>query len=381
MKPILITLALALAALPLLADAGNTALLLPLENLSANEQADKLLTVLLTKAMQSRGWQVIPPERAEGVLEENRVRYFDSFDAPTREKLLASAEASTLVSGTIYVWRDGENAAVGLSMRIMARDGHVLWGDVVALTASDTEGLLGVGRAQAVQQVAAHAVARLCRSMPRPGETRGLVHGPSKRFWRRGPPTFRSIALAEGQHRRVAILPFDTASHDRIAPRVVADLLAIRLGATGMFDVVDPAALRAAARAAGLRTFSFIGSSELGRLAKPLDTALFLRGSIYKWNDVPARSSNVQPEAQIEMSLVDVATSRILWNTIHSRSGADYEDFLLLGAVSNAVTLTDRMLSEMINAEAHTRPKGSAVLREPSISKQSLQTKGTNPRP
>ena len=53
----------------------------------------------------------------------------------------------------------------------------------------------------------------------------------------------------------------------------------------------------------------------------------------------------------------------------------------LIGAVSNAVTLTDRMLSEMINAEAHTRPKGSAVLREPSISKQSLQTKGTNPRP
>lgn len=381
MKQILITIALALAALPLLADAGNTALLLPLENLSANEQADELLTVLLTKAMESRGWQVIPPERAEGVLEESRVRYLDSFDEPVREKLLASAAASTLVSGTVYIWRDGENAAVALSMRIIAKDGHVVWGDVIALTASDTEGLLGVGRARAIQQVAADAVVRLCRSMPRPGETRGLVHGTTKRFWRHGPLTFRSIALAEGQRRRIAILPFDTASQDRIAPRVVADILAIRLGATGVFDVVEPGALRAAARAAGLRTFSFIGSSELARLAKPLDTALFLRGSIYRWNDVTARSSNVPPEAEIEMSLVDVATSRILWNTIHSRNGADYEGLLLRGAVSNAVTLTDRMLSEMIDTEAHTRPKGAAVAREPSISRTSLETKGTNPRP
>jgi curli biogenesis system outer membrane secretion channel CsgG len=256
--------------------------------------------------------------------------------------------ADAIVLGSILAYRESGNPVVALAGRMLDAEGRVLWADVAALSASETEGAFGFGRRTTLDALANDAASRLLSHLPRPGQTR---IGTLKRSFFSGAATYRSGAHPQGAVRRVCILPF--ASSTAEASRVLLEILTVRLEATGEFDVVEPAAFRDAMRAEKLRSVAAMTSSELAALGKHLGTTTFLRGNVYTWRE----SSGGRSEVQLDMTLVDVATGEILWAVTHQRRGSDYAGMFQRGTIDNVIELADRTVSETIAAQHRARPK------------------------
>jgi peptidoglycan-synthase activator LpoB len=327
-----------------------TLVVLPFDNLTGDQLGTATISEAITRQALSKGWQVAKPEDVEATLEENRVRYLDSLDDPVRQAIIEKASAAAIVSGTVYTYSEGRNPIVAISARLVLADGSIEWADVAALSADDTEGVFGFGRAPTIEFLAQDVVEKLLRQFPRAGGDASPVHGKGKPIGHRGPSSFRVADLDPSAPHLVCILPFENISDTPQAPRIVADVLAIRLAEANGFEALEPAKLRAAALKAHIGSFRDISTDDLARLASAVGTSLFLRGTIDRYVDVTSRAR--QPELQIELSLVDVRAGRLLWTAQHDRKGGDYIGFLMLGAASNAVTLTDRVVTEMIATAA-----------------------------
>ena len=341
--------------------------LLPFDNFSGVQDAPQQISSLIEKTLASKGWRVAPSDQTEKILTADRVRYLDSIDPAVIAKLLEAGSAEALVSGTIYTYSDGRNAVVAISARMIRADGTLAWSDLAASSSDDTEKILGFGKQTSARGVASSTIATLMRRFPAAGAQSGPVRGRSKGFLQSPPASFRAKDF-DNSSQKVCVLPFDNVSAVPEAARVVTDVVALRLAAVEGFDVVEPEQLRSAALKARIGSFRGIGSDDLVKLASAVGTPLFIRGTVYDFVDPVARGAG-EPELQIELSLIDVRSGRVLWAAQHGRKGSDYVGFLMLGKVSNTVSLTDRVVSEMIDAELR------AARRSPGPSKAAGATK------
>jgi hypothetical protein len=340
---------------------------LPAENVSGHGTAAAELAPLLLEQVSRRGWTVAAAEQVDHSLEQLRVRYLDSLEETVRIRLAEELQASAFLLTTVFTWHNGDGAAVAIAARLVDSAGRTTWGEVVALTAEDSTEWFGAGADAPLEVVRDRVIERLFRRFPEPGREPGVRPGRPVPVLRKGPPTFRSAALARGEVRRVCVLPFDNATRAAEASRVVSDLLALRMMARKEFDVVEPSAFRAALREEQIRSMRNLGPAELERLGRRLDTDVFIRGTVYAWRD-PLGLSGAVPFLQMELSAVDAEQHRIVWNGNHTRSGDDYQGFLMRGSVTSAVGLSDRVVSELIDAQQ------KALLRR--TPEQLLEAKG-----
>ena len=325
---------------------GASLVLMPLDVVNGESAAASDLRPLIAGAVESKGWQIAATD-ISALLEERRVRYLDSIDGVVRDAILEQTGASAVLMVTVYTYSQGRSSTVALSAHLIDGDGDVIWANVTGLSSSDTERALGLGRKDSVSAVAGEAITSLMRDFPSGRlSAREWGAGALAGAHRRGRrcPTFVSPAFDASQP--ICVLPFDNTSTSPNAPRLLADVLALRLAAAG-FNVVDPAALRAAALDAGV-SLRGAGAEELAALAKILRTPLFLRGTVYAYVDPASRSGAPSPVIDVEATLVDANAGKVLWAAQNNRKGTDYIGFLMLGAVSNSVSLTDRVATEMI---------------------------------
>lgn len=346
---VLIVSALLLAA-SCQARAKSIVVVLPLTSAAASPEAAAIVERLFAEALENRGWEVAPAAEVEDFLESERIRYLDSMSERHRKALEERFGASAIVMGSMMLFREsGTNVLIALASRMLNIEGTVLWGEVAALTAAETEGAFGMGRLLTAEEVTKAATLRLLGRLPSPNES---VHVRLKGRRLSGRPAmYRSALLPAGSVRRICVLPFTSAVPD--ASRIFLDILTVRLEATGQFDVVEPAEFREAMAAAGLRSVISLTSTELALLGKHLDTTLFLRGHVHTFRDAGGGRS----EVHMDMHLSDVATSQILWAVTHERRGLDYSGVLARGVVGNVVTLADRVLSETISIQHRARPR------------------------
>lgn len=323
---------------------------LPLTSAAASPEAAAIVERLFAETLARRGWEVAPAADVESFLESERIRYLDSISQRHRKALEERFGASAIVVGSMMLFREnGANVLVALAGRMLNIEGDVLWGEVAALTAAETEGAFGIGRLTTAEGVTKAATQRLLGRIPSPNDSVDVRLKGRKLTGR--PSTYRSALLPAGSVRRICVLPFTSAVPD--ASRIFLDILTVRLEATGQFDVVEPVEFREAMAAAGLRSVISLTSTELAVLGKHLGTTVFLRGHVHTFRDATGGRS----EVQMDMNLSDVATGQILWAVTHQRHGSDYSGILSRGVVGNAVTLADRVLSETISMQHHTRPK------------------------
>jgi TolB-like protein len=330
---------LAAAAVFVCATASAELAILPFEDSSGSPNARPQVAKLIENAVRSKGWRIATTDIAP-ILEKERVRYVDSLDPAVRTRILDATESSAFLSGAIYTYSDSRIPVVALSARLVGRNGKVLWSNVIGVSADDTEGLFGFGRKTGVDAVAADAVAMLMRDFPQADTSSpGLPAGPRKPLLHTRPISYRSPDI-DATDAPICVLPFENLSSAPEASRIVADVLALRLATER--NVIEPAVMRSAALAARIGSFRNIASRDLEALAESLGTPLFLRGTVYSF------ATTGEARFHVEMSLVDIKTGRVLWAAQHVRKGSDYIGFLMQGNVSNAVSLTDRVVSEMI---------------------------------
>lgn len=330
--------------------------LLPFGNLSGVERAQGALVPTLALKLTSKGWDVVRGEAVEEFLQKERIRYVDSVTPELRKKLLSSMGAEALVSGSIYAFAEGDNSVCSLSARMVKADGTTAWSGVTGLTSEETEGLLGLGRAGPLPQLAERSLDTLLRKFPAPGgkaqaEPRGTP------LLKTSPPTYKAKALAGTAVRRVCLLPFENFTPVREAPRVLSDVLQHELVASGRFEVVEAAELRAALVAEKIRGLSGLENGKLAALGKRIGTSLFVRGTVYRYGDPAAKNGASTPEIDLELALLDADAGRIVWMGENARKGRDYKGLFQLGALRSVVALADQVLGEVVTAEGKATPK------------------------
>jgi TolB-like protein len=356
MKYTVLATLLAFAVAPCAMAGQPVVILLPFSNVSGSTEASEWSGRFISSELAERGWSVAPGDEVERLLEEHRVRYLDSIPTTTLEALVTRFGASAVVAGSIVAYRENGDPSVALAARMFDDRGEAVWGEFVALSASESEGALGLGRRATARLLLDEVAAQLMRRVPKPSSdgsptvregrlARGSAWGGT------GPQTYRSPEHPRGRKLRICVLPF--TSPIPAAGRLMMEILTVRLEATGEFDVVEPAELREGMRRAGLRSVSTMTSTHLAALGEKLGTPLFLRGNVHAWREAAGGRS----EVQIDMTLVDVAEGTILWAVTHQRRGSDYAGLLGRGTVNSIVALADNVVSEALESQHRTRPR------------------------
>ncbi len=330
--------------------------LLPFANLSGVERAQGALVPTLALKLTSKGWDVVRGEAVEEFIQKERIRYVDSVTPELRKKLLAALSAEALVTGSIYSFAEGDNSVVSISARMLRTDGTTGWSAVVGLTSEETEGLLGLGRAGPLPQLAERSLDTLLRKFPAPG-ARAAAEPRGTPLLKSSPPTYKSKSLAGTAVRRVCLLPFENFTPVREAPRVLSDVLQHELVASGRFEVVEAAELRAALVAEKIRGLAGLENGRLAALGKRIGTSLFVRGTVYRYGDPAAKNGASTPEIDVELALLDADAGRIVWMGENARKGRDYKGIFQLGALRSVVALADQVLGEVVTAEGKATPK------------------------
>jgi TolB-like protein len=344
------------AALP--APGRDAVVLLPFENFSGAAEAPQQVFQAVARAFEARGYRVLDGEAVEDFLETRRIRRLDSLPAAALAELLSLSGASSVLTGTIFTFREGPDAAVAVLLRLVHGDGGVAWERFESLESAETAGLFGAGRLYSTEEILRRVSRDFEKSLPAPGATARAASSRGKPLGRSAPTTFRSDGLpADGKHR-VVILPFRNLSRDLLATRLVASVVAYRLRASDEFHVVDAAELRDAVLATGARSITFPDPGDLKKLAGRLGTQLFLTGTIYTSRDA-ASSGEGTPGFELDVNLVDAAKGEVVWSAHHARKGTDYQGLLELGGIVSLPALTDQVVAEMIRAVENAHPAGS----------------------
>jgi hypothetical protein len=371
MKRVCVT-ALGFSAIAVLlgaAPSGETLVLVPFANLAGAERAPDVIEAAISARLSTRGYRLVRGDEVRAFLDSERVRYVDSLSGPVREKLLAAFRADGVILGAICAFVEGENPVVGISLRLLDAQGRTAWSSAVGLTGDDTEGALALKRVASVDLLAEKAVRRVLRNFPSPGGAGRISGARGKPLGESAPRTYRSAALASGRQYRIYLLPLENRTRERVASRLVGELLARRLAASDLFDVIEPSDFRSAMVAAKLTGLKGGDPEELKKLGSALGTTLVLTGTIYQYRDASSRGGEITPELELQLTLTDVATGEIVWTSSVARKGADYSGLLQLGAISNMTSLADQVAAEMVHAaeKAHGK-RPQAAGRSPKVS-------------
>jgi len=348
--------------------ASSRVVLLPFDNFSGATEARAAVAGLITAGLWKKGYEVIQGEPVEQALEAGRIRYLESLTAESRRRLLSDLGASALVTGTLYSWVPEDHPSLSLSVRMVSAEGTTLFWNLVGLSADETEGMLGLGRLSDMEPLAREAIARLLRGLPAPGAAPSSASLEGRPWRLAAPLTYRSEQLQKGHVYRAVLLPVDNQTSVREASRDVSDVLDRRLAQSGLFDVVEPAELRAAILAEKVRGFTDMNPDTLHRLGHRLGTPLFVRSTLTAFRPGGLHGANRPPQVALELQLVDIDSDRLLWTSQHARRGDDYASLFERGAITDVVALADRTVSEMVRALRDTRPtapKAAAAARPP----------------
>lgn len=344
---------------------GESVALLPLENLSASPEAASRLGSLIASRLSKKGWTVVSGEPVETVLDQLRVRYLDSLTSADRARLASALGGPVLALGTVYAYDATVDPRVALGFRLISADGRVRFSDLIAMRSEDAEGVFDFDTARTREEIAGIAVDRLLERLPAPGAAAAELRRRGVPVHLSAPRTYRSIALADGPRHRIAILPFASAGPHEAA-RIVAELLARRLSASKLFEVVEPADFRSAFVDEKIHDLS--DPAEIRRLGKRLGTTLFLKGTIYEFSE-PSQASSGSPRLELAAALTDYATNEIVWTSFVSRRGTDYRGLLQLGSITSVVGLADQAAAEMISSVEGARARSRVSSMQSGLSK------------
>jgi len=323
---------------------------IPFENLSGIRVASIEIMPLIEKTVSQKGYQTLKKETLEKFLAEERIRFLDSIPTSVTQKLAKKFGLEAILTGTILSYVSGINPQVGLSARLISKEGDILWGQTIGITGEDMMGILELGRVEKIQDLSPIAVNHLLKTLRL---KEGSVHlkgqgGIKQALLMSGPRVYRSKMLDSKEILRIGVFPLDNWSTNREAGRIFLNLLILRLTNRELSKVTEPADVREIMIAEGIRSFDELNLDQLKRLQMRLNTRLFIGGTIYKYSEGLGAAGLASPEVELNLIMIDAETGKILWSGNHIRKGQDYMTFFEFGLIRNSVTLADQVLEEMV---------------------------------
>jgi hypothetical protein len=342
----ILPLCIALAA-PAGAGAVERILVLPLENLARSPAGLNVVSAALEAQLASKGYEVAAGAATEEFLRSHRIRYLDSLENRRVEELLAAHGADAVLMGAVLSYNGSRrNPDVAIALRIVGRDGQVLWSTTSGISSMDTVRAFRRGGVGQVDDLARRLVSMAMSSLPAgqlpraPEKQGGGTAGPSR--------AYRARELV-GRELSICVLPLQNRAEERGAARTLEAILQQSLAERPGIRTVSPADLRRGVVEAELRVPSRLSADQMRKLGKAVGTSLFLQGTVFEYG-IAANETGETPAVEIYLSLFDAETGRTVWSGLHRRTGLDYEGWLQFGAVNDLSTLASRVTNELLNA-------------------------------
>lgn len=157
------------------------------------------------------------------------------------------------------------------------------------------------------------------------------------------------VKHATGMNIRVAVLPFDNASQQQDAGRIMTNTVVTYLLSTGEYDVVEPGVVYAALTSEGVRLNEGITLDICKKLQPKLNADAFIIGMVEDYGEVRI-GPDTYPSISFSARLVDARNAEILWAATISKTGAENVKIFDIGRISSIGKLSKLAVKAMADS-------------------------------
>jgi TolB-like protein len=148
--------------------------------------------------------------------------------------------------------------------------------------------------------------------------------------------------------RRVAIVPFENVTQDKLSGEKVQRIFLTEVLSLGAFEVVEPGQVLKALRAERLEAAS-LTAEDIKRLGKALDAQGLFLGTVVEFEE--NRSGAVPtPQVTVQLRLVETESAATVWSVSRTRGGATVTARLFGVGGKSATSVAEELIREELLA-------------------------------
>ena len=148
--------------------------------------------------------------------------------------------------------------------------------------------------------------------------------------------------------RRVAVLPFDNVSEERLAGEKVQRIFIAELLESGAFDVVEPGRVVRVLRDEKIDSPSTMSPEDVQRVGKALGAEGIVLGTVLELSE-PRGAQGLAPSVTVQLKLVETATGTTVWSATRQRNGATFGSRFLGLTPSSSTEVVGTVLRDAIH--------------------------------
>ena len=327
--------------------------LLPFENVSGSVDSVHIIMPLIAQSLYDRGYQLIPLQKVESFLERNRIRNTGMLSRAQLNNLKREFGVDLALVGSVDLfYESADNPQWGLSSRIVSTDeANVLWAESTGRTGGDYTGMLGLGTITSGTDLAREVVKILFQTLPPSGSSFVTPKDEKSTAFHFFVPGggYRSPALDNSHGWRVAVTIFDNASERKGAGRILTDVFTTALARQSRFQIIDPGEVNETLIELGRTPYSGMDMATLRDFKKRTGLDAIFHGTVYHYNEGLKREATTSPEIDMDITMLDLESGKILWFARGERSGDDSQIVLDFGIIRSMVPLIRKVVADMLN--------------------------------
>ncbi len=155
-------------------------------------------------------------------------------------------------------------------------------------------------------------------------------------------------ALGHLKTRKVAVLPFDNISGRRAAGKIAANVFVTELFRSGRFQVEEPGNIIQFMIHERIRTIGEMELEKIRLLGRRFGIDAIIVGVVEEFDDGIKGGLDPLPSISISARMLDTKSGRIIWSAQNAGKGNDYVVVFDSGEVRSIITLTRKVIGEMI---------------------------------
>jgi hypothetical protein len=316
------------------ATADVIAAFVPMANHAESIEAEHLAKAVIFEKLERRGVTFVDPDTLRSIMRSQRLRLIGMIDSASADLIASKTGAQFVITGSIDHYLEQENPEVCLSFQAYdCRSHRLVWAASEASTGEDQAGIFGLGRVEDARKLLSATAAKLVDAAP------DLTAPSIPR--RRVKKHDRDLAALG----RLAVFPMDNNTTTAGAGALATSALLQELWRRG-YELLPPGEV--AALQARLTADLSVGAADTALVILREERAVVaaVTGIVTKFVGVRSSESEIMPEVEISLRLIDPVDGSVIASITLEKSGSDSETLFGAGRLLSVGKLTQRAVAD-----------------------------------